>query len=74
MQRYPIAQAVYQHPLLDITKLSSLQASHASRLLGLNQQKVGAWKQEPTPSVPLYTVPRAAALRGLLCTGISAAV
>lgn len=72
MQRYPIAQAVYQHPLLDITKLSSLQASDASRLLWLNQRKVGAWRQEPTPSIPLHTVPRAAALRGLPCTGISA--
>lgn len=44
--------SVYEHPLLDITIFSSLQASDASRLPLLNQQNAGRWKEGACPRYP----------------------
>lgn len=58
--------SVYEHPLLDITIFSSLQASDASRLPLLNQQNTGVWKKGACPGypwdAPAYNTPNA--LRG----------
>lgn len=44
--------SVYEHPLLDITRLSSIQASFASTLPWPNQQETGGRRQGPALSIP----------------------
>lgn len=49
--------SVYEHPLLDITRLSSIQASFTSTLPWPNQQETRGWRLSIPRKSPVYGPP-----------------